>query len=120
MSQVFERPWGTYEVLTGGPGYQVKRLIVKPGKRLSLQYHHQRSEDWIVATGEVDVTIGDEINRGSAGDAFHVPIEAKHRIANPAAEGDLTIIEVQLGDYLGEDDIVRLEDDFGRQEPANQ
>ncbi len=116
MSQIVERPWGTYQVLAEGQGYQVKRLVVKPGKRLSLQFHHQRSEDWVIATGEAEVTIGVEVLRGSTGDSFHVPIEVAHRIANPAKTGDLTIIETQLGDYLGEDDIVRLQDDFGRQD----
>lgn len=120
MTEVVERPWGTYQVLAEGDGYQVKRLVVKPGKRLSLQYHHHRSEDWVVATGQAEVTIGDEKHPGKVGDSFHVPVKVSHRIANPATSGNLTIIETQLGDYLGEDDIVRIEDDFGRQDaPGN-
>lgn len=116
MSQVTLRPWGSYQILAEGPGYQVKRLVVNPGKRLSLQYHYKRSEDWIVAAGKAEVTIGKQTQHAAKGESFHVPVESPHRIANPATEGDLVIIEVQLGDYLGEDDIVRLQDDFGRED----
>ena len=120
MSQIIERPWGTYEVLASGHGYQVKRLSVLPGKRLSLQLHHRRSEDWVIADGQAEITIGDKTHAAHKGDSFHVPVETQHRISNPASadseNGDLTVIEVQLGDYLEEDDIVRLHDDFGRLE----
>lgn len=120
MTKIMERPWGTYEVLASGRGYQVKRLTVLPGKRLSLQLHHKRSEDWVIAAGQAEITIGDQTEAAKTGDSFHVPLETQHRIANPALAGtgkeDLVIIEVQLGDYLGEDDIVRLQDDFGRHE----
>ena len=115
MTQIFERPWGTYEVLASGHGYQVKRLVVHPGKRLSLQLHHKRSEDWVIAAGSAAITIGDQTHVSKTGDSFHVPVETPHRISNPGHD-ELIVIEVQLGDYLEEDDIVRLQDDFGRHE----
>lgn len=118
MNQVVERPWGTYEVLATGDGYQVKRLVVKAGKRLSLQLHHHRSEDWVIASGSAEITIGDQIHTAKSGSRFHVPVETQHRIANPSTDTELTVIEVQLGDYLGEDDIVRIQDDFGRYDAA--
>lgn len=107
------RPWGSFEVLLDETGYKVKRLLVLPGKRLSLQLHHHRCEHWYVVAGEGIVTVGDEelfVQRGSSVD---VPRQAKHRIAN-MGEGPLVIIEVQQGDRLEEDDIVRFEDDYGR------
>ena len=116
MSEVVERPWGAYEVLTDGIGYQVKRLMVKPGKRLSLQYHFKRSEDWVVVSGKAEITLGEDTYEGNVGETFHVPVNVPHRIANPTTDTELTIIEVQLGDYLGEDDIVRVQDDFGRED----
>lgn len=119
MNEVVERPWGTYEVLASGDGYQVKRLVVKAGKRLSLQLHHHRSEDWVIASGAAEITIGDETHKAQAGSRFHVPVEVQHRIANPLDDAELTVIEVQLGHYLGEDDIVRIQDDFGRHAPGS-
>jgi mannose-6-phosphate isomerase-like protein (cupin superfamily) len=108
-----ERPWGSYEVLEERPGFKVKRLEVKPGARLSLQRHSRRSEHWVVVEGIADVVCGDRELRLEKGHHIHIPVETNHRIGN-SANYLLTLIEVQLGDYLGEDDIVRLEDDYRR------
>ena len=109
-----ERPWGSYEVLTRGPGFQVKRLTVKPESRLSYQWHRHRAETWTVARGIAQVTIDGEQQNLGPSQSIHVPRTAKHRIANPSSVEPLEIIEVQTGDYLGEDDIVREADDYGR------
>ena len=109
-----ERPWGSYEVLTRGPGFQVKRLTVKPESRLSYQWHRHRAETWTVARGIAQVTIDGEQQNLGPSQSIHVPRTAKHRIANPSSIEPLEIIEVQTGDYLGEDDIVREADDYGR------
>ena len=109
-----ERPWGRYEVLEEGAGYKVKRLEVKPGARLSLQRHSRRGEHWVVVRGTADVVCGDRELRLEAGEHIHIPAETNHRLGNSTAE-PLALIEVQLGDYLGEDDIVRLEDDYKRE-----
>ena len=109
-----ERPWGSYEVLTRGPGFQVKRLSVKPDSRLSYQWHRHRAETWTVARGIAKVTINGEDQMLGPSQSIHVPRTHKHRIANPSSIEPLEIIEVQTGDYLGEDDIVREDDDFGR------
>lgn len=109
-----ERPWGSYTILSNGRGFQVKRLTVKAGQRLSLQWHRHRDEHWIVARGTAQVTVGDkQINLGR-GQSMDVPRTVHHRIANLSSIDPLDIIEVQTGDYLGEDDIVRVEDDYGR------
>ena len=107
------RPWGHYIVLEDHPRHKVKRIVVKPGQRLSLQLHHRRAEHWLVIEGEGVVTVGDAEVLVATGEAIDIPREAKHRIHNP---GDVpcVFIEVQTGDYFGEDDIVRLEDDYGR------
>jgi|GEM_PF-740642 len=107
------RPWGHYVVLEDRERHKVKRIVVNPGQRLSLQLHHRRAEHWMVIEGEGLVTVGDEEILVRAGEAIDIPREAKHRIRNP---GDVpcVFIEVQTGDYFGEDDIVRLEDDYGR------
>jgi mannose-6-phosphate isomerase-like protein (cupin superfamily) len=108
-----ERPWGLYEVLAEGAGYKVKRIEVKPGHRLSLQMHNQRSEHWVIVSGEALVTLGDqEINR-YVNEEVIIPVRTKHRVANPGKEL-LVFIEVQCGPYLGEDDIIRFEDDYKR------
>ena len=107
------RPWGSYTVLEEGPGYKVKRVTVKPGGRLSLQLHHQRSEHWVVISGTARVTRGDDVFDLPAGQSTGIPVETRHRIENPGQE-TLHIIEVQDGPYLGEDDIVRFQDDYGR------
>ncbi len=109
-----DRPWGSYEVLTRGPGFQVKRLSVKPECRLSYQWHRHRAETWTVARGIAKVTINGEDQMLGPSQSVHVPRTHKHRIENPSSVEPLEIIEVQTGDYLGEDDIVREADDFGR------
>jgi mannose-1-phosphate guanylyltransferase/mannose-6-phosphate isomerase len=112
-----QRPWGAYTVLEEGHGYKVKRIEVVPGKRLSLQLHHQRSEHWVVITGTARVTRGEEVYDLQAGMSTGIPKETPHRLENPGRT-PLEIIEIQNGPYLGEDDIVRLKDDFGRLQPV--
>jgi len=107
------RPWGSYTVLEEGLGYKVKRVTVKPGGRLSLQMHHRRSEHWVVIAGTARVTRGDEVFGLKVGHSTEIPVETRHRLENPGQE-TLHIIEVQNGPYLGEDDIVRFQDDYGR------
>jgi mannose-1-phosphate guanylyltransferase/mannose-6-phosphate isomerase len=107
------RPWGYYQVLAGGLGYQVKRIVVDPGARLSLQSHRHRSEHWIIVQGMADVTIDSDIRPVPAGKSVFIPQGARHRLGN-SGETTVVIIEVQLGSYLGEDDIERYEDDYGR------
>lgn len=107
------RPWGSYTVLEEGPGYKVKRVTVNPGGRLSLQMHHKRSEHWVVIAGTARVTRGDEVLDLRVGESTAIPVETRHRLENPGRE-ILHIIEVQNGPYLGEDDIVRFQDDYGR------
>ena len=107
------RPWGSYTILEEGLGYKVKRVTVKSGGRLSLQLHHRRSEHWVVITGTARVTRGDEVFDLKPGHSTEIPAETRHRLENLGQE-TLHIIEVQNGSYLGEDDIVRLQDDYGR------
>jgi mannose-1-phosphate guanylyltransferase / mannose-6-phosphate isomerase len=107
------RPWGSYTVLEEGSGYKVKRVTVNPGGRLSLQMHHKRSEHWVVIAGTARVTRGDEVFDLKIGHSTEIPVETRHRLENPGQE-TLHIIEVQNGPYLGEDDIVRFQDDYGR------
>lgn len=108
-----ERPWGRYEVLEESDGYKVKRLEVKPGARLSLQRHSRRGEHWVVVSGVADVVCGDRELKLKTGEHIHIPTETNHRLGN-SGDQPLMLIEVQLGDYLGEDDIVRLDDDYKR------
>jgi mannose-1-phosphate guanylyltransferase/mannose-6-phosphate isomerase len=108
------RPWGWFEPLTSGAGYQVKRLMVEPDRRLSLQWHRHRDEQWVVGRGTARVTIGDRVLTLGRGQSAFVPRTVVHRIENLSSLEPLEIIEVQTGDYLGEDDIVRVEDDYGR------
>ncbi|HYJ85566.1 MAG TPA: phosphomannose isomerase type II C-terminal cupin domain [Pyrinomonadaceae bacterium] len=107
------RPWGTFTVLDEGDGFKVKRIEVLPGKRLSYQKHGQRAEHWMVVKGTAKVTLDDRDVIVEAGQAIDIAVGAAHRVENPGAE-PLVFIEVQRGGYLGEDDIVRLQDDFGR------
>ncbi|WP_111748689.1 mannose-1-phosphate guanylyltransferase/mannose-6-phosphate isomerase [Salinisphaera orenii] len=111
------RPWGAYEPLDLGECYQVKRLTVSPGAELSLQMHYHRSEHWVVVSGTARVTIGDDTFELEPNQSTHIPIGTVHRLANPHTE-PLEVIEVQSGDYLGEDDIVRFDDVYGRIESA--
>ena len=113
MREFDRRPWGSYTVLEEGRTFKVKRIEVFPGKRLSYQKHAQRAEHWFVVEGTAKVTLDGRDVTISAGEAIDIPVGSAHRIENPGAE-DLVFIEVQRGNYLGEDDIVRLEDDFGR------
>ena len=108
-----ERPWGTFTVIDEGEGYKVKRIEVYGNKRLSYQKHAQRAEHWFIVEGKARVTLdGNDIDL-TAGQAIDIPLGAAHRIENPAEE-KMIFIEVQRGGYLGEDDIVRLQDDYGR------
>lgn len=107
------RPWGTYTTLKEEGGYKVKRITVKPGQSLSLQYHHHRAEHWTVVRGHGVVQIGDEKYPTGPGEYRYIPLKETHRLSNTGEE-ELVLIEVQVGDYLGEDDIVRLQDNYGR------
>ncbi len=113
MDSKHETPWGYWEVLLETPTYKVKRILVRPQHRTSLQKHSKRNETWVVVRGECHAIIGDEDHLLLPGHVQYVPIETVHRIANRAKE-DLEMIEVQLGSYFGEDDIVRIEDDYNR------
>jgi mannose-6-phosphate isomerase len=108
-----QRPWGYYVVLADMPDHKVKRIHIKPGKRLSLQRHKHRAEHWHIITGTAIVTRNNEQLRLSSGDSVDIPQGAIHRIENPGPN-EMYFIEVQQGNYFGEDDIERLEDDFGR------
>ena len=113
MSDDGVRPWGQYFVLSDEPDHKVKRIVVNPGQRLSLQRHRRRAEHWYVIRGRAVVTLDDREIKCAAGEAVDIPRGAKHRILNPGDE-PLAFIEVQTGDYFGEDDIERFEDDYGR------
>jgi mannose-1-phosphate guanylyltransferase / mannose-6-phosphate isomerase len=107
------RPWGSYQSLVMGERYQVKRIVVKQGGRLSLQRHHHRAEHWVVVRGTAQVTIDDTVKILHENESIYVPSGSQHRLENPG-KIDLELIEVQTGSYLGEDDIVRIEDDYHR------
>jgi mannose-1-phosphate guanylyltransferase/mannose-6-phosphate isomerase len=107
------RPWGWYDGIDSGPRFQVKRIMVKPGASLSLQKHHHRAEHWIVVSGTAEVTNGDSVMTLTENQSTYIPVGQVHRLANRGTE-PLEIIEVQSGSYLGEDDIVRFEDTYGR------
>jgi mannose-1-phosphate guanylyltransferase/mannose-6-phosphate isomerase len=108
------RPWGSYDSIDFGDRFQVKRLMVKPGGVLSLQMHHHRAEHWIVVSGTARITCGDKVFLLSENESTYIPVGSKHRIENPG-KVPVHIVEVQSGSYLGEDDIVRFEDNYGRQ-----
>ena len=107
------RPWGSFHVLDEQPGFKVKRIVVHAEGRLSLQSHKHRSEHWTVVNGIATVTVGDDVVTMKRGQSIDVPLGAKHRLEN-LHEGVVEIIEVQFGDYLGEDDIVRYDDIYAR------
>lgn len=107
------RPWGSFTVLEEGHGYKIKRIEVKPGHRLSLQMHHHRSEHWIVVSGTAKVTCGDQQVLLTNNQSTYVPQCTAHRLENPGVIS-LVLIEVQNGEYLGEDDIIRFQDDYAR------
>jgi mannose-1-phosphate guanylyltransferase/mannose-6-phosphate isomerase len=119
------RPWGYYQSLDVGELHQVKRIVVKPGARLSLQRHKHRAEHWTVVKGVAEVTVGMDLDKLEVkmvreNESIYIPLHAIHRMANPGS-GAMALIEVQYGDYLGEDDIERLQDDYGRTpEPVGQ
>lgn len=107
------RPWGNYQSLDNGARYQVKRIVVKKGGRLSLQYHNHRAEHWVVVRGTAKVTLGNEVKTLHENESIYIPLGTPHRLENPG-KIDLELIEVQTGSYLGEDDIIRIEDDYRR------
>ncbi|ODT68269.1 MAG: mannose-1-phosphate guanylyltransferase/mannose-6-phosphate isomerase [Pelagibacterium sp. SCN 63-23] len=107
------RPWGGYSSVLSGDRFQVKRLFVKPGKKLSLQKHHHRAEHWVVVRGTAEVTLDGVVSTLSENQSIYLPLGCVHRLANPG-KIELELIEVQTGSYLGEDDIIRIEDEFGR------
>ena len=108
-----QRPWGYFEVLFDEPGYRVKRVVVKPGERLSLQFHRYRSEHWFVVSGSGLAVVNDEETIVRAGTSLDIPQNSRHRLENDG-EAPLVLVEIQCGDILDEDDIVRLQDDYGR------
>ena len=108
-----KRPWGSFTTLEEVPGYKIKRIEVNPGHRLSLQMHYHRSEHWIVVSGTAKVTCGDKEKILGANESTYVPQCTSHRLENPGVI-KLILIEVQNGEYLGEDDIVRFQDDYSR------
>lgn len=110
------RPWGSYEGIHWGVRHQVKHIVVAPGEKLSLQYHHHRSEHWTIVSGTAEVTLGEDVFTLSPDRSVYIPLGATHRIFNPG-KVPVHLIEVQVGSYLGEDDIVRLEDIYGRTPP---
>jgi mannose-6-phosphate isomerase len=113
-----ERPWGSYTVLSDeAHDHKVKRLVVHPGRRLSYQRHAKRAEHWFIVAGTAEVTLDGVVTTLEPGQSIDIPLEGAHRIAN-AGDTDVVLIEVQHGTYFGEDDIVRLEDDYGREVDA--
>lgn len=116
MTHDFEvRPWGSWHVIDVSQGYKIKRIHVTPGARLSLQSHTHRSEHWVVIQGEATCEIDGQLCTIVKGESIDVGLGATHRLGNQGSE-ELVIIEVQLGDYTGEDDICRYEDDYGRRD----
>jgi mannose-1-phosphate guanylyltransferase/mannose-6-phosphate isomerase len=111
------RPWGSFESLESREGFQVKRLVVKPGAKLSLQLHRHRAEHWVVVKGVARVTRGEEVFELNPNESTYIPVETRHRLENPG-KSPLEVIEVQVGDYLGEDDIERFEDAYKRVKPS--
>jgi len=108
------RPWGNYEVLLDDEDCKVKKITIKPKSRPSYQYHHKRSEIWIMVSGHGQVTLDDKERFVTSGDIIEVPIECRHRIENQDESKNLVFIEIQQGTYFGEDDIVRVSDDYDR------
>ena len=108
-----DRPWGYYRILIETPNYKVKEMVIRPSQRVSYQLHHKRSEHWFVVQGEATVTRDDQEVVLKTGESVNLPVGTKHRVANQGSE-DLIFVEVQTGTYFGEDDIVRLGDDYNR------
>ena len=114
MNNVEERPWGKFEILLDDTNTKVKRITVKPNQRLSYQYHHKRSEHWVIIEGTATIILNGLKIVKHPGDNIFIPVETKHRIINENSFANLVFVEVQIGSYFGEDDIVRLEDDYER------
>ena len=114
-NNIVERPWGTYQSIhkVDHLGFQVKQIVVKPNSRLSLQYHNHRSEHWILVSGSLTCQVGEDFHELTRNQTIYVPKGVKHRMIN-TSDGDATLIEVQIGDSVAEEDIVRLQDDYGR------
>jgi len=113
IGKIYHRPWGTYQTLALGENYQVKIITVKPKGKLSLQKHAKRSEHWVIVKGTPTITVDHETKTYSINARIFIPIDSAHRIEN-LTDKDTALIEVQIGPYLGEDDIVRLDDIYGR------
>lgn len=113
MGNTVLKPWGSYKNLMDEEYTKVKRIIVKPGESPSYQYHLKRSEIWVIVKGKAAIKIDDVVMTHSVGDIIKIPKEAKHQVTNIGDE-DVVFVEIQLGEYFGEDDIVRLEDKYGR------
>jgi mannose-6-phosphate isomerase len=113
MLEIGDRPWGKYYVLEDEPHYKLKRIEVNPGQRLSYQYHHHRQEFWTIVEGEAVVVLDEVEHIVKYGESIFIPLGAKHRIENRSSEL-LVFVEVQTGTYFGEDDIVRIQDDYAR------
>jgi mannose-6-phosphate isomerase-like protein (cupin superfamily) len=114
VGQTYIRPWGTYKTLDMADGYQVKIITVNPGGRLSLQKHFKRSEHWTIVKGNPTVTVGNQVKQSLPDESFYIPVNTAHRMEN-LTKSEAIFIEVQLGEYLGEDDIERLSDIYERQ-----
>lgn len=113
MEEVVSRPWGAYQTIYRGDTYQVKRIVVLPHQKLSLQSHNHRSEHWLIVEGNGIVTLNEKTIEVSKDDRIYIPVKAIHRMSNET-DKEVVFIEVQNGDYLGEDDIIRYEDIYGR------
>jgi mannose-6-phosphate isomerase-like protein (cupin superfamily) len=114
MNEVVMKPWGTYQVISCTSEFNVKKIVIYPKSQPSYQYHAKRAEHWIIISGCGQVTIDDQIFSCKSDDQFYVPIGSKHRITNTSSEHELVFIEIQTGTYFGEDDIVRIQDDYSR------
>lgn len=113
MNYKEQKPWGQFENLLDSNLCKVKQIVINPGQAPSYQYHHKREEVWIIVQGSGELLLNDELVNVKSGDIIHIPLLAKHQIKNTNSQ-DLIFIEVQLGEYFGEDDIVRLKDSYGR------
>lgn len=113
VGKIYERPWGTYQTISQDKQYQAKLITVNPGGRLSLQKHFKRAEHWVVVEGVPTVTVDDSVKEYQVGEHIYIPLEAVHRLEN-FTDDMVKIVEVQVGSYLGEDDIVRLDDVYKR------
>ncbi len=113
MEEIVKRPWGTYQTILRDKTYQVKKIVVYPNSQLSLQSHNHRAEHWIIVEGDGTVILGNKELKLKKGEHIHIPVKEKHRMSN-FTNSEVVFIEVQNGDYLGEDDIIRYEDIYGR------